>query len=215
MKVFLIANNKQIDIFKSVLQIKKYQHHELILPDNDFDMFNQEHIVKLMSNQSINRVVVLINYPEDVMSESLIKTYNFYAKLNEKKWYNYSSNLLPIIDETEFDNDFVMNELYKNINQPYFTINLNSYQNYIKNIFDPIYNNTRFNINLNHILSIKNITREQIIEYLETKELISKPIEEIREPINFAQEDNWFVQYLTRYLDYIYNIVTAENKWLK
>lgn len=228
MSYFLLATKRQENIIKEIFE-KDYKDYGLVLPDSDFDYFQQSHIVNLLSSTNIQNVIITINNRNiDLVEPLIINQFKFYSKLNRKKVYEIETEV-KLINEYEFDNQFIIDVLkhfnsinIENILKDFF-VPISSYQCVIKGIIKD--KEVKFKseyVNLSLLLKTADLSFELLEQYLETKENnynIPNYLQSVL--VNGSSwvhtqkiEPNWLNAYLLKYFNYIKNIVTSDKKWV-
>lgn len=228
MSYFLLATKRQENIIKEIFE-KDYKDYELVLPDSDFDYFQQSHIVNLLSTPNIKNIIITINNRNiDLVDPETIKLFKFYAKLNRKKVYELETEV-KVINEFDFDNQFIIDVLkhFNSINKENilkdFFVPVTSYQSVIKGILKD--KEIKFKseyVNLSLLLRTAELDFELLEQYLETKDnnynipaYLSQVLVNGSSWVHTQKiEPNWLNAYLLRYFNYIKNIVTSDKKWV-
>lgn len=228
MSYFLLATKRQENIIKEIFE-KDYKDYGLVLPDSDFDYFQQSHIVNLLSSTNIQNIIITINNRNiDLVEPLIINQFKFYSKLNRKKVYEIETEV-KLINEYEFDNQFIIDVLkhFNSINTENilkdFFVPISSYQSVIKGIIKD--KEVKFKseyVNLSLLLKTADLSFELLEQYLETKESnynIPSYLQSVL--VNGSSwvhtqkiEPNWLNAYLLKYFNYIKNIVTSDKKWV-
>lgn len=197
MNIFLIGSNQDNQIIKDIFESKEYQNNNLMLPDSSFILSEQKCIVDLCDMPKVDLILFTLNLEEQIADQSIIQQLKFYSKLNNKKLVilteqnqdNPPFKQVPnLLDLNNFDDPIINSLLFQMISINAFRLlDIYSYQQLCFDLTNRQDNNKTQYIDLDKLLESADLKLNDLIKWLETKELI--PFKALRDNYNFFLRD--------------------------